>query len=241
MRHQIIVHRNAASPLPMYFYALKEHNHPENEEFPGHPGLWYGLYVLPESLAEKVQVFWHQFHRVVAIKQAVTCSFGRDFIVDVGLPMYVSLNERNIDATFAVSEQDRKEIRTKMLNFFIGDEQEYAPREEEVAFINSPYYFEAFKLTKRAQGLKTGNDERKVSEIVRRLFEKERSMPYSRTDAAAVLAKVAETTEYGGFPEEVTPFELGRAVHRTVMNAREEGNGDDIIGEFFRGFFDRPC
>lgn len=64
-------------------------------------------------------------------------------------------------------------------------------------------------------------------------------MPYSRTDAAAVLAKVADTTEHGGFPDDVTPFELGRAVHRTVMNARE-GNGGDIIGEFFRGFFDRP-
>lgn len=65
-------------------------------------------------------------------------------------------------------------------------------------------------------------------------------MPYSRTDAAAVLANVAEATQHGGFPQNVTPFELGRAVHRTVMNARMEGDGDDIIGEFFRGFFDRP-
>lgn len=63
---------------------------------------------------------------------------------------------------------------------------------------------------------------------------------YSRETAAQVLAKVAVATHTGNFPSEVTPFELGRAVHRTVMNARSDGNGDDIIGEFFRGFFDRP-
>ena len=65
-------------------------------------------------------------------------------------------------------------------------------------------------------------------------------MPYSRITAAAVLANVADATQYGHFPPDVTPFELGRAIHRTVMNARLDGIGDDIIGEFFRGFFDRP-
>ncbi|MDP2676291.1 MAG: hypothetical protein Q8O83_01240 [bacterium] len=41
---------------------------------------------------------------------------------------------------------------------------------------------------------------------------------YSRVDAARVLRKVAKETEYGSYPQEVTPFELGRAVSRALIN-----------------------
>lgn len=66
---------------------------------------------------------------------------------------------------------------------------------------------------------------------------------FPRREAAEILQKVAEAVEYGAWPTDITPFQLGRAVHRTVMNARvmhaRHENDDAIIGEFLRGFFHR--
>jgi hypothetical protein len=142
----IVVHRNTASPFPMYFYALEEHNHPDIEELPGGPGFWYGLYVLPDFLAEQVSENWQHFHPVFAEN-------GRRFVVDVGLPMYVQFNQENVVETFAVSMPERQAIRKHVLTFLFGDEDEYDPSPEETAFLYHPEYTAAFKLTKRAQGL----------------------------------------------------------------------------------------
>lgn len=154
-RGTIIVHRNPASPFPMYFYAIEEHNGPQFGEFSGGPGFWYGLYVLPDFLALQVEAGWQQFHSVVARKKnSGYCAFGRRFVVDAGLPMYASLNKENIVETFATTPSERKVIRAKMAAFLCGDEDEYRPGEQEIAFLNHPEYLAAFKLTKRAQGLK---------------------------------------------------------------------------------------
>lgn len=59
---------------------------------------------------------------------------------------------------------------------------------------------------------------------------------YSRGDAAAVLQAVAEKTEYGSYPDKITPFELGRAVSRALINY----NGSslkDSFEEFKKGFW----
>jgi hypothetical protein len=144
----IVVHRNAATPLPMYFYALEEVNEPEDEEFPGHPGLWYGLYVLPDFLALQIERGWQHFRHVIT-------ESGREFVIDVGLPMYADLNEETIIETFAVAMSDRQAIREHIMTFLFGDDDEYHPSAEEMAFLYHPEYEAAFKLTKRAQGLKT--------------------------------------------------------------------------------------
>ncbi|MEK7118213.1 MAG: hypothetical protein AAB869_01240 [Patescibacteria group bacterium] len=153
-RGTIVVHRNSASPFPMYFYAIKEHDHPWDKEFPGHPGLWYGLYVLPDFLALQVEAEWQQFHSPDAQKKdARYCSFERRFVVDVLLSMYASLNEKNIIETFVTTPHEQEIIRTKTEMLLFGGENEYET-EQEMAFINHPEYLAAFKLTKRAQGLK---------------------------------------------------------------------------------------
>lgn len=59
---------------------------------------------------------------------------------------------------------------------------------------------------------------------------------YPRGDAAAVLQAVAKETEYGSYPQEITPFELGRAVSRALINY----NGSrlkDAFKEFEKGFW----
>lgn len=146
MKNRIVVHRNPASPFPMYFYALDEHNYPEIEAFPGHPGLWYGLYVLPDFLAIQVPSGWQYFYPLVTKN-------GRRFVVDLGLPMYVSLNEQNVVETFKVSAIDRKSIPRQTISLLLGDDRTHRPTTEERAFVNHPEYLAAFKLTKRAQGL----------------------------------------------------------------------------------------
>lgn len=145
-RGTIVVYRNPATPFPMYFYALEEHNHPEDEEFPGHPGFWYGLYVLPDFLALQVPAGWQHFCPLVT-------KSGRRFAVDVGLPMYASVSEQNIVETFVVTPRDREAIHRQMMTFLLGDDDEYHPSEQEIAFLNHPEYLAAFTLTKRAQGL----------------------------------------------------------------------------------------
>lgn len=71
-------------------------------------------------------------------------------------------------------------------------------------------------------------------------------MPFPRTEAAKILHEVAEATSCGSLPSNVSPFLLGRAICRTIMNnvVNNDGNGegseDAIVGEFLRGFFNRP-
>lgn len=146
-RGTIVVHRNPASPFPMYFYAIEEHNGPQFGEFSVGPGFWYGLYVLPDFLALQTEVGWQQFPSVVT-------KCGRRFVVDVGLPMYVRLNNNNVVETFVATPHERRIIRAQMENLLFGGEDEWAPGERETAFVNHPEYLAAFKLTKRAQGLK---------------------------------------------------------------------------------------
>ena len=64
-------------------------------------------------------------------------------------------------------------------------------------------------------------------------------MVMPRSDAATILKKVADTTEHGSFPDDVTPFHLGRALYRTLPNCPRD-DLDAMIGEFLRGFFNRP-
>lgn len=142
----IVVHRNLATPFPMYFYTLEEHNDPTDEEFPGHPGFWYGLYVLPDFLALQVRAGWQHFCPVVT-------ESGRQFAIDVSLPMYVSLHEQNIVETFVISPRGCEAIHAQKITFLLGDEDEYNPSDQEMAFVNHPEYLAAFKLTKHAQGL----------------------------------------------------------------------------------------
>lgn len=154
-RGTIVVHRNPASPFPMYFYALKEYNNTKDKEFPGHPGFWYGLYVLPDFLALQTEAGWKQFHSVVAQKKDVRyCAFGRRFVVDVLLSMYASLNEKNIVETFVTTPHEQEIIRAKTEALLFGGENEYQI-EQEIAFVSHPEYLAALKLTKRAQGLKS--------------------------------------------------------------------------------------
>lgn len=44
----------------------------------------------------------------------------------------------------------------------------------------------------------------------------------SRYDAADTLRSVAEAGSWGGFPQNVTCEEIGRALHRICLNAPEE-------------------
>jgi len=143
---RVVVHRNSASPFPMYFYALEEHNDPEIEELPSHPGFWYGFYILQDFLALQVMDDWLQFY-------PLTIQSGRRFVVDVGLPMYVSLNEGNIIETFVTTKREQKSINSKMRAYLYGNNKVYAPTQSEISFLYHPEYLVAFNLTKRAQGL----------------------------------------------------------------------------------------
>lgn len=47
----------------------------------------------------------------------------------------------------------------------------------------------------------------------------------SREWAADVLDRVSRTTSYGGYPEYISPFDLGRAIGRALANCNDhDGN-----------------
>lgn len=55
----------------------------------------------------------------------------------------------------------------------------------------------------------------------------------SREWASGIIARVAETTEYGAFPSDVTPFDLGRALGRAIVNAQD--GEEDAYKQLTRG------
>ena len=59
-----------------------------------------------------------------------------------------------------------------------------------------------------------------------------------REEAATAIAMVAQMTGHGGWPKGITPRILGRALRRTLPNAREKASSQELLQELIAGFND---
>lgn len=53
--------------------------------------------------------------------------------------------------------------------------------------------------------------------------------------ASGVLRDVADDTQHGAYPQEITAFDLGRALGRALTNSNESDDPVFIEAELFRG------
>lgn len=53
--------------------------------------------------------------------------------------------------------------------------------------------------------------------------------------ASEVLAQVAEATDHGSYPQNISMFDLGRALGRAIINSNESADWQNLEAELFRG------